>query len=272
MTFKKNNKFWDNPKAKEVRFRKEHVPWNKGLTKETDERVKNNGISQGITMKKLYTEGKLVAWSKNKTKDNCESLKKTSQTHKINDNNNLELIEMRRQNTLKQWQNPEFREFVTNNSKNRKMNWGDKVSKTKLNRFLNESYKEEYLNKNKGCFKKGQFSREKHPMWKGGLSFEPYDEEFNINFKNFIRKRDNQICMNCGIHREKLVTSLNIHHIDYNKLNSIPQNCISLCKSCHSLTNINRDYWKKLFQEKLVKLYHYQYSPSGEIILNIGIK
>lgn len=108
-----------------------------------------------------------------------------------------------------------------------------------------------------------------HYRWLGGKSFEPYTADFNIIFKNKIRKRDNQICMNCGIHRERLNKSFDIHHIDYNKLLTIPENCISLCHKCHSLTNINREYWQKLFQQKLSKLYEYKYNEYKEIILEI---
>lgn len=110
---------------------------------------------------------------------------------------------------------------------------------------------------------------EKNPMWKGGLSFEPYGLEFNKNIKNLIRKRDNQVCMNCGVHREKINRALDCHHINYDKNCSVSQNLISLCNKCHTMTNTNREYWQKLFQDKLSKLYEYKYAENGEIILEI---
>ena len=36
---------------------------------------------------------------------------------------------------------------------------------------------------------------------------------------------------------------LSIHHIDYNKENNEITNLTSLCNSCHSKTNHDRDYW-----------------------------
>lgn len=120
----------------------------------------------------------------------------------------------------------------------------------------------------KNCSSK-HYSGKNSNFWYGGMSYEPYDEKWTTNFKNKIRKRDNQVCMNCNKHREKLNRALNIHHINYNKKLTIPANCVSLCDKCHLLTRINREYWKKLFQEKLNKLYNYKYSESGEIILNI---
>ena len=115
-------------------------------------------------------------------------------------------------------------------------------------------------------------SGDKSYLWKGGKSFEPYDKCFNNKFKRAIRKRDNQVCMLCGIHREKLRRALDVHHIDYNKLNTFPQNCISLCQSCHTKTNENREEWTKLCQTLMTKRYNYQYSNNGDLMINIGEK
>ena len=100
--------------------------------------------------------------------------------------------------------------------------------------------------------------------WLGGKSFEPYDKRFNNQFRKDMRNRDNQICMLCGIHREKLKQSLSIHHCDYQKLNTTKENCICLCKSCHSKTNKNREEWTIFFQSLLNKLYGYNYLGGKE--------
>ena len=116
---------------------------------------------------------------------------------------------------------------------------------------------------------KGKNIGKNNGMWQGGLSFEPYDKTFNNKFKRVIRKRDNQICMLCGIHKEKLNRALDIHHIDYDKKLSIPQNCISLCNSCHAKTNFNRKHWIKFFQSLLLEKYGYNYSENQEIIMEV---
>lgn len=66
-------------------------------------------------------------------------------------------------------------------------------------------------------------------------------------YKNYlgVRKRDNYICQLCGKYGNA------VHHIDYNKLNCNPNNLITLCRSCHTKTNHNRDYWIKYFNEKI---------------------
>ena len=62
--------------------------------------------------------------------------------------------------------------------------------------------------------------------------------EFNMNLMIIIgqenldilsRERDNQVCMNCGKHKEKLNSALDVHHVNYDKQLSIKENCISLC-------------------------------------------
>ncbi len=151
-----------------------------------------------------------------------------------------------------------------------------KMSKSQKGRKLSEEHKRKISMAHKGkqlnpntMFKKGN----KHPSWKGGKSIEHYDESFNNKFKRAIRKRDNQVCMLCFIHKEKLKKALGVHHINYDKLLSIPQNCISLCNSCHMKTNFNRKHWIKLFQSILNEKYGYEYeSNTLEIKLDIKEK
>ena len=100
---------------------------------------------------------------------------------------------------------------------------------------------------------------EKNPNWLGGISFEPYTKNFNDKFKRAVRKRDNQICMLCFIHREKLNEALSVHHINYDKKLTIKENCVSLCRKCHTKTNINRKHWYNFFQGLLTEKYRYKY-------------
>ena len=113
-------------------------------------------------------------------------------------------------------------------------------------------------------------SKENHYNWQGGKSFQPYDLSFNNKFKRAIRKRDNHECLKCGIHQEKLSKALTIHHINYDKKLTIPQNCCALCFKCNSEVNFNRHLWTEFFQSLLKELYNYSYSDVGEIILNLN--
>ena len=115
----------------------------------------------------------------------------------------------------------------------------------------------------KSAFKKGDegywlgkkrehMSGENHHMWSGGKSFEPYTSEFNSYMKNEIRKRDNNICQLCEKLESKEETRLSIHHIDYDKKNCKDNNLISLCRSCHSKTNKNRNHWTEYFSGLMI--------------------
>ncbi len=108
---------------------------------------------------------------------------------------------------------------------------------------------------------------ENNPRWLGGISYEPYTKEFNRTFKNRIRKRDNGICMYCGIHREQLKKALSVHHLNYVKTQSYEANAISLCNSCHGRTNNNRKHWIKFFQSLLAERYGYEYEDGNIVII-----
>lgn len=128
--------------------------------------------------------------------------------------------------------NPFFGKMHSDENKNR---W--KYTKSGKRAYTEEQFRRQNERTPKG---------ENHPMWKGGISFEPYDIRWTRKFKKQIKDRDENKCVEC-----QKEGKLAVHHIDYNKLNSVTSNCISLCFSCHGKTNvIDRDKMTKYFQEK----------------------
>ena len=96
---------------------------------------------------------------------------------------------------------------------------------------------------------------EKHSMWKGGISFESYCPLwFDREFKEYIKERDNHRCLNpyCD---SKNPSDLTIHHIDYNKKNCSPNNLITICRSCNSKANINREWHEAWYKAVLYMRY-----------------
>ncbi len=87
---------------------------------------------------------------------------------------------------------------------------------------------------------------EEHWNWKGGKSFEPYSVDWTKTLRQSIRERDHYTCKICG--EKQGDRAFSVHHIDYNKLNCNLDNLITLCTSCHTKTNKNRDYWIKYFK------------------------
>lgn len=81
----------------------------------------------------------------------------------------------------------------------------------------------------------------------------PYPKEWNNEFKDKIKKRDNYSCQLCNNSE-----NLHIHHIDYNKQNLNEWNLLTLCQKCHNITNHNRQFWTQVFiglnsKSKIVK-------------------
>jgi hypothetical protein len=86
------------------------------------------------------------------------------------------------------------------------------------------------------------------PTWRGGLSFQPYPPTFNKQFKKMIRERDGYKCGFCGI-----LNSRDVHHINYVKNDTTPENCITLCKRCHLKTTVgDRVFWQALCSEIMI--------------------
>lgn len=96
------------------------------------------------------------------------------------------------------------------------------------------------------CFGQSRVG-EKASNWRGGISFDPYPITFNNSFKRLVRDRDNYTCAVCW-HPGK-----DVHHIDYNKQNTVSKNCITLCRSCHTTTGGNRIYWEAVFVDMIAK-------------------
>jgi len=89
---------------------------------------------------------------------------------------------------------------------------------------------------------------DKNPNWKGGISSEPYCFKFSYKVKEEVRVRYNRKCIICGKSEIENGEKLCVHHVDYNK----KQGCddyewklVPLCRSCHTKTNGNRDYWEQ---------------------------
>jgi len=99
---------------------------------------------------------------------------------------------------------------------------------------------------------------EKSSQWKGGIAAEPYcDIWLDQDYKNDIKDRDNNECQNpdCWHTSNKLC----LHHINYDKMNCNPWNIITVCFSCNSRANVNREYWIEFYQNIMIEKYEYIY-------------
>ena len=102
-----------------------------------------------------------------------------------------------------------------------------KVSEKMKGRIFTEEHKQHLRESNNTP------SGENSHWWNGGVTQNPYPEEFDRYLKQEIRSRDNQSCQSCGeiVYRSKRG---HVHHIDGNKQNCDRINLILLCATCHN--------------------------------------
>lgn len=114
----------------------------------------------------------------------------------------------------------------------------------------------------KKCMKK-YLQGENSPAWKGGISFEPYCQKFNEQFKQYIRAKFGNICFLCDRTEEDNGQRLSVHHVNYDKACGCAETeedkkvddetCqfVPLCRSCSSKVNGNRDLWERRIKTKM---------------------
>jgi hypothetical protein len=97
------------------------------------------------------------------------------------------------------------------------------------------------------------------------IACEPYcDAWADKEYKESIKERDGYKCLNptCLCNSKRL----GIHHINYNKKDCAPLNLITLCTSCNSRANSDRDWHKSWYQAVINK----RYNINGGIKWNRG--
>lgn len=105
---------------------------------------------------------------------------------------------------------------------------------------------------------------EKCPMWRGGISFEPYCPKWNNDLRNRIRAFFGHVCVICGKTQNEnsakggRIRRLHCHHVEYNKqacCDGKPVHFAALCDSCHSKTNHDRVRWESMIHIIIDEVY-----------------
>jgi hypothetical protein len=97
---------------------------------------------------------------------------------------------------------------------------------------------------------------DKHPNWKGGISFEPYCVLFNDEFKERVRAYYGYVCVECGTPQNCRKHA--VHHVNYDKMmccNEVKPTFVCLCVGCNCRANYNREYWQQHFTE-MINVYY----------------
>ena len=244
--------------------------WNKGKTKETDDRVKKTGENISKTLKIFYAteEGKKSAKERGK---NFKIFFATEEGQKWLDEN------LRGENGTMYGRTGDKASFYGRHhseeskqlmSENHLDNSGDKNGMYGKKRPEHSKRISGKNNPNYG--KRGEeismYGRtgEKHPNWQGGLSFFPYCEKFDDDLKERVRNFFNRICFICGMSEAENGQKLSVHHVNYDKMvccNDERPLFVPLCKSCHAKTHSDRKYWEEFFTASL------EYLTDGQCFL-----
>lgn len=119
--------------------------------------------------------------------------------------------------------------------------------------IFTEEHKRRLSKSNKGipAWNKGkkcpQLSLDNNSNLRGGVSFGDYCQDWTKDLKEYIRERDNGECQNPDCWGKCNNITMTVHHTDYDKLNCVPENLITLCRSCNARANYNRDKWQQLY-------------------------
>lgn len=99
---------------------------------------------------------------------------------------------------------------------------------------------------------------DKHPNWKGGVSFEPYCPKFDDDLKLRIRMFFDNRCVVCGKTKEENMQELSCHHVEYDKsacCHGRPVHFVALCVGCHAATNWGRSRWEAMLHRIIDEIY-----------------
>ena len=181
-----------------------------------------------------------LSWEERIGKDKAEQIRANrSITAKANNPSTRPGTANKISKTLKLYfnQNPKLREGIKNPFFGRKHK-AETIEHWKNTKKGKWAYNQEQKLKQE----QNTLKKEKHPNWQGGIANGEYGSEFNQELKTYIKESYNHTCQLCDV----AGVELDVHHIDYDKKNNLPNNLIPLCKICHGKTNYDREKWQKL--------------------------
>ena len=187
-------------------------------------------------------------WQRGFTKDTHPSLRKLSKKLKgrTKDNNSSIKSQSEKMKNKIPWMKGRKH---TEESKIKMSNSIKRLNLIPWNKGLDKTISKRILKMSK------KISGENSPVWKGGISCEPYCEQWvDKEYKESIKERDGYKCLNpdCNKTSERLC----IHHIDYIKKNCHPLNLITICTSCNMRANFDREWYTAWYKAIINKRYN----------------
>lgn len=147
---------------------------------------------------------------------------------------------------------PETRLKISISAKKVKHNPHSEETKRKMSESRRGKSLSEYHKRRISEGLKGKYIGPLGANWRGGTSSEPYSPEFTDELKGEIRQRQDHRCLICWLYSGEN-ERLSVYHCDYDKKNQSKSNLCALCKSCHTTTNGNREYWQGILTDLIEK-------------------
>jgi len=222
-------------------FKPGNIPWNIGLTKETDSRVRE--VSERMEGNQYGLDNRAFS-GHHHTEKSKTAISEKLKGHPPSSGFSGHMHPKAWKEQARQWTlgNP------ANTGKTKETDEGMRRHAESMlgNRFTvgikwTEERKEKF---------REMVSGQGNPAYIDGRSSVPYGPEFSEQLRKQIRERDGHTCWKCG-HPEYLDQRLDVHHIDENPKNNLRQNLISLHKLCHLAIRKDRLFWRKFFQDLL---------------------
>lgn len=123
-------------------------------------------------------------------------------------------------------------------------------------------YRKKVANSNRKNWKDPIFRKmhcgENASNWKGGISFDPYCEKFNNEFKERVREFFSRRCIICNKTEEEEGRKMSVHHVDYDKqvcCNDRSPAFVCVCSRHNLIANGNRDKWSYIFHYIISEIY-----------------
>ena len=126
-----------------------------------------------------------------------------------------------------------------------------------LSRYPSKAKKRNFCNKTcSGLWSSENVRGANHHGYIDGRSIK-YPDNFDGEFRAAIRRRDDYTCAVCG------KKGKSVHHINYDKTDTRVENCVVLCRPCHSKTNGDRAYWERVLVDYMAGRGDVSIKPGG---------
>lgn len=217
---------------------------------------------QSIAQKKAWENPELVAKQSALTKERWRNPEYRAHMLEISKNrwSDPEILSKSSESHKRMWQNPEYRskrwwkreELIAKHSEIAKRLHSDPEYRE---RHRNGTKRAWLIPETRAHMSEVMKRRISDSRWYGSVKYyegSRYCEKWTKELRERVRAYFGYACVECGKTQKRNGKKLSVHHVWYNKqtcCDSSPRSLVPLCKSCHMISNSNREYWSRHYQD-----------------------